>query len=683
MNSIFNVHRAFLVVVALATLSSASCGDRSKQKQEPGASRPSTPGATQTLKALRAPHGRLVILGFDGVDPRWLERWMKEGKLPVLAKLTSAHDGRAYRHLRSTNPPQSPVAWTSFATGTDPGEHGIYDFIGRSFNPGGGLPVLPKVATTSFEVQASGPPVATNLRSGQAFWQLLGNAGVRVVALHVPYSFPPDPMREGRMLSGLGVPDLRETNSTFTYIGTDVTAQQAKRPPGGGVLVPLALEGDRGRFELEGPSVPGESGKRMRLPVEIVRAKPEGGASVSVGGKTIALELGRFSDWVELEFAHGEQRVAGIARLLLLEAGTHTRLFVTPISMHPRAPYSPVSYPKAFSAQIGDDLGRLYKTIGWDHDTSALNAEVIDDAAFLADMESIERDRKQMLLDRLEKDDWDLLLWVSTATDRVAHMFYRLTDPEHPRYDAALAAKYGDAIQKEYERMDATVAAVLERLGSDDTLLILSDHGFHGYRRGLHVNQWLRRQGLLALEGGASSAAREFFMDVDWSKTKAYALGTGQIYLNRKGREPKGIVTDAEAPALLRQIRDGLLALEDQQRGGARVVSEVYLGDQVYEGGRAADRPDAQVAFAENYRTSWETILGGVPAELFADNTKKWSGDHAASDVKDTHGILISNQPIERAEPAIIDFAPTAAAFFEQSVPSHYAGKPLLALPPR
>jgi hypothetical protein len=107
-------------------------------------------------------------------------------------------------------------------------------------------------------------------------------------------------------------------------------------------------------------------------------------------------------------------------------------------------------------------------------------------------------------------------------------MFYRLIDPAHPRYDAALAKRYGDAIEKEYERMDATVAAVLEHIRPDDTLLILSDNGFHGYRRGLHVNQWLRRQGLLALKAGAESSSRDFFLDVDWPKTKAYALGTGQ-----------------------------------------------------------------------------------------------------------------------------------------------------------
>ncbi len=672
---------ACLAAVTSAILLTSGCTgcNRQKRDREAGSSLPAPPGAAQTHKALRGPHGRLIMLGFDGVDTRWRDRYIAEGKLPALAKLTTAHEGRAYRPLRSTNPPQSPVAWTSFATGTEPGEHGIFDFIGRSFNPDGPLPIVPKIATTSFEVQPSGPPVARNLRTGPAFWQLLGNAGVRVVALHVPYSFPPDPMREGRMVSGLGVPDLRETNSTFTYAATDVTAEQAKRPPGGGVLVPLAMKDDRGTFDLEGPSVPGKPGERMRVAVEVARAG--GNLAVTIAGKTVALEPGRFSDWVEIAFTHGAQSVSGIVKLVALEAGKDVRLFITPISMHPRAPYSPFSYPKAFSAQIADELSSLYKTEGWDHDTSALNAEVVDEGVFLTDLESIERQRKEMLFQRLGKDDWDLLIWVSTATDRVAHMFYRLTDPQHPRYDAALAQKYGDAIEREYKRMDATVAAVLEKMRSDDTLLILSDHGFHGYRRGLHINQWLRREGLLTLKNGASGSELEFLLDVDWSETKAYALGTGQIYVNRRGREPQGIVNESDAPAVQQKVRDGLLALRDGERGDAKVVDEVYLGEQAFPGARAADRPDLQIGFAEHYRTSWESILGGVPAELFADNTKKWSGDHAASDVKDTPGILISNRPIDRATPAIVDFAPTALSFFGQALPNQYTGKSLLKAP--
>lgn len=669
--SFMNACSSFLLLCAL--VGAEGCGDSSRSS--PGPAKPA-PAAGPSNR----PKGRLVVLGFDGVDPRWLERWAAEGKLPNLKRLMEANGRAGYRHLASTNPPQSPVAWTTFATGTPPGDHGVYDFIARKLRrEPGGLPVMPQIATTSFEPQRAGPPLARNLRTGEPFWQTLGNAGVRVVALNVPYSFPPDPMRDGRMLSGLGTPDLRETNSTFTYAGSEVTPEDAARPPGGGVLVPLRLEGGVGRFDLAGPSSQAEEGGRAKIAVEARINATRDGLDLTFGEARVSAKVGEMSGFVEVTFSDAGRSIKGVLKVLALEAAPRMRLFITPISIHPRDPYSPIAYPSRFSGELAEDLGGVYKTVGWDHDTSALSAEVIDDGAFLAEMNAIELQRKQMLLARLGRDDWQMLIWVSTATDRVAHMFYRLIDPEHPRYDAALAARHGDAILREYERMDATLGEVLAKLRADDTLLVISDHGFHNYRRGLHVNQWLRSEGLLALRDDATSTTRELLLDIDWSRTKAYALGTGQIYINQRGREREGIVAPEDAPALLRQIRDGLVALRDTAKNDAVVVRQVYLGSEVFRGGRAADAPDAQIAFAENYRTSWETILGGVPADLFADNDKKWSGDHAASDVAETPGILVSNRAITRAEVGIVDLAPTSLSFFGQTLPPRYTGSSFLA----
>lgn len=648
----------------------AGCGSCGQGRAPVADAAPATPAAHT---------GRLVILGFDGVDPRWLRRWADEGKLPHLAPMLTEAGGTHFRPLRSTNPPQSPVAWASFSTGMNPGDHGIFDFIGRRLiSAPQGPPVLPFPATTSFEPQPSGPPVATNLRTGVPFWKTLSDDGVHVEVINVPYSFPPDPMRNGVMLSGLGVPDVRETNSTFVYVGTDITPEHAAHPPGGGVLLPLRMEAGRGQFQLEGPTRPGHAPDRLSVSVDVRVGQPEGGLTLKIGQDEHPLTPGQMSDFVDLVFREGTTEIHGIAQFLCLEAGAQVRVFVTPISFDPRRPYSPISYPNDYAAHVAQELGHMYKTVGWDHDTSALNGEVIDEGEFLREMNAVETDRRAMLDAALGQDDWRMLAWVSTSTDRVSHMFYRLIDPEHPRYDAALAAQYGDAILHEYQRMDATVAHVLDQLRPDDTLLIVSDHGFHDYRWGVHVNQWLRQRGLLTLRGGAESSPREFLLDVDWSQTKAYALGTGQIYINQRGRERDGIVSAEDAPTLLQQIRTGLEALTDESHGGRSIVHHVYVGSEVFQGGRSGDAPDLQVAFEEYYRTSWETILGGVPAGLVADNPRKWSGDHAASDVRDTPGILLSNRALV-AEPGIVDLAPTAMRFFGEPVPANYVGQSVLA----
>ncbi len=411
----------------------------------------------------------------------------------------------------------------------------------------------------------------------------------------------------------------------------------------------------------------------MKLPVE-VRASSEQAMTVTIDGHELQMRVREFSPWIRVTFNHDGTNVTGILQMVALEAQPRMRLFVTPISFDPRHQYSPIAYPQHFAVDLSDDLQSDFKTVGWDHDTSALNAEVIDEELFLRDMNTIETQRTQMLVSRFQANDWDLLLWVSTATDRASHMFYRLTDPQHPRYDAALASRFGNAIEEQYRRMDATVGRVVAMMRPDDTLVILSDHGFHNYRRGLHINQWLRQQGLLFLRNDAEASDREFLLDVDWTRTKAYAMGTGQIYLNVRGRERDGIVNESDVAALSRQIRDGLRALRDTERGNATVVHEVYIGADVFRGGRSSDAPDLQVAFAENYRTSWESILGGIPAGLFLDNDKKWSGDHAASDVSETPGIIISNRALRSEHPEIIDFAPTMAHFFDQPIPASYEG---------
>src|SRR5438128_7969040 len=71
---------------------------------------------------------KIIVLGFDGVDARYTERWMNEGKLPNLAKLRAAG---TFRPLRPTIPAQTPVSWSTFSTGIDPGRTGIFDFLRR------------------------------------------------------------------------------------------------------------------------------------------------------------------------------------------------------------------------------------------------------------------------------------------------------------------------------------------------------------------------------------------------------------------------------------------------------------------------------------------------------------------------------------------------------------------------
>ncbi len=366
-----------------------------------------------------------------------------------------------------------------------------------------------------------------------------------------------------------------------------------------------------------------------------------------------------------------------ISRFYVIQSSPEVRLYMSPLCFDPRDPYIPISTPRDFSRQLAKTHG-LFKTVGWVHDTSALNSERIDEGVFLEEMLAIMDWREKMTLAQLKRGQDHLFISVFTATDRAAHMFYRLLDSQHPRFDAQLADQYGDALLGVYQKMDQVVGQVMATLRDDDILIVLSDHGFHSFRRGLNVNSWLIQNRFMTLYGGKSHSDKEFLEEVDWSRTRAYSLGTGQVYINLKGREGQGIVSlQGEYDDVVQRITRGLEQVRDPATG-EHMILKAYEGRSIYHGKHLEEAPDIRLGFKDGYRTSWETTLGGAPKELVVDNTRKWSGDHAASDTQDTPGILICNRRVAKNQPSIIDMAPTVLAHFGIPQPQEMTGETIL-----
>ncbi|HMI31562.1 MAG TPA: alkaline phosphatase family protein, partial [Candidatus Limnocylindrales bacterium] len=168
------------------------------------------------------PHERFIIVGFDGMDPAMAERLIAQGKLPNLAWM-KRHG--AMRALRTTNPAQSPVAWSAFSTGSNPGKTRIYDFLKR--NPATYYPDFSTVTVRRGQFALgfipTRAPAVINNRKGTTFWQIASSRGVRTAVLEAPINFPPEKLQTGVLLSGLGVPDIRGTMGTFSYFATDAT----------------------------------------------------------------------------------------------------------------------------------------------------------------------------------------------------------------------------------------------------------------------------------------------------------------------------------------------------------------------------------------------------------------------------------------------------------------------------
>ena len=604
-----------------------------------------------------------MILGFDGMDPRLVQRWMDQGRLPNMQKLAKL--GSGVQPLGTTHSPESPTAWASFATGVNAGKHNIYDFLIRDTNtylPDLGMVTRqpPRFLLNFIPVSK---PVITSIRGGTSFWVTAGRAGVRSSMLTVPVTYPPEDVPNGEMLSGLPLPDIRGTMGTFYYFGTDLSRYEEGNTEFGGILKRLVFDGDVAQTELVGPPNPivrqqlraarsatpiDESGKMriaelearedIRIPVTIHWNKAGKAATVDIGGTTLRLGEHEWSKWINLDFSINMLlRVHGMAQLYLINAGQELQLYISPVNWRPDSPPAPMSSPPAFAGDIYERLGP-YRTLGWAEATWPLNEDRIDEKVFMDDLDRAFDDRAQVILQRLEAKQWDLLVGVIEATDRVQHMMWRLIDPQHPMYDKALAAKFGDSIERVYRKCDQFVGEVMARVGPDTPILIVSDHGFHSFRQSVNLNTWLVQNGFMALQGQAPGEKKlqdlfgggTFWENVDWSRTKAYAMGLGQIYVNLKGREGHGIVEPGQQSS---EVQDALVAqlmtMADPNTGD-KMVEAVYKSADVYSGEYVKNAAELQVGLADGYRVSWQSTLGGSPPGLVYPNMKKWSGDHGS-----------------------------------------------------
>ncbi|MBI3661458.1 MAG: alkaline phosphatase family protein [Acidobacteria bacterium] len=623
---------------------------------------------------------RVVIVGFDGMDPELAARWMDEGKLPNLAALRAAG---TFHKLATTNPPISPVAWSTFLTGVNPGKHNIYDFLARDANTY--LPYL-----SSAQVRDSrrslrlgkytlplGAPQMKALRKGKPFWHYLGEAGVFSSVIRVPITFPPEKFA-GVLLSGMCVPDLRGSQGTFCFF-TD--AANSAAPEEGGLRIPLQRNGGGFRSHIPGPDNPlrRDAKRELRAPFTLRPDAASKTALLQLNGRRVTLKQGKYSEWLEVEFRAGWGITArGICRFLLKEISPRVELYATPVNIDPRKPALPISHPLAYSIYLGKLLGP-FATLGLAEDTWALNEHVLDDASFLDQCYLIHAERERQFFDALEKTRQGVCVCVFDVTDRVQHMFWRHTVPGHPAAGgypacAALDTPPGLVIEELYRRMDDLIGRIREKLDRDTLFLVVSDHGFKSFERGFNLNAWLHQNGYLALKEDKHESG-EWLAGVDWSRTRAYGMGLNGLYINQQGRERSGIVAPGrETDALKKELIEKLRELADPQSGRV-AINDVADRDIAYGGPYTENSPDLILGYAPGFRASWETVKGEVKGAAFEDNRKAWSGDHCM-DPQVVPGVLFSNWKIQGERHSIADVAPTILELFGLKLPPHFDGKP-------
>ncbi len=595
---------------------------------------------------------KVIVVGLDGVDPKLVQPMLDRGELPHLARLRSQG---GFSRVQTTCPAQTPVAWSSFSTGTNPGGHGIFDFIRRDPET-----YFPDFSLNRYEQKnAFLPPKAVNLRRGTPFWDLLSQAGIPSTIIRCPCTFPPDTLR-GRMLSGMGVPDLRGGLGTSTFY----TADGGVQPGESEQVIQVRPTGETIKTHLIGPRHPKT---RADIQHEItIRLQPSA-QRVSIlteaHPKELELKVGEWSRWVRVKFKTGTlQAVSGMVRFYLVRLEPHFELYASPVNFDPEAMLVyPISSPPEYAKDLAKAAGTFYTT-GMVEDHGGLNNGRFGEEAFLDQCSQVMEERERMLQHELARQNEGFIFCLFDTPDRLQHMFWRFREPEHPANREGAPAGLRGAIEEHYRSCDAVVGRALEYADDRTLFIALSDHGFSSFQRGFHINTWLHDHGLLALKQGCKPGedAGEFFHTVDWGRTKAYALGIGSVYLNLRGREAQGSVDPPDAPALAQDVARALTGLRDPDRG-VIAIRGVATRREVYNGTYADESPDLVVLFAEGYRASWTTALGGVPQGRFEDNTRKWGGDHII-DPSLVPGVLFINRRFDGGQPSLVDLAPTILA---------------------
>ena len=580
------------------------------------------------LSGSQANGRRVIVLGVDGMDPQFVQQhW---SALPNLDRLRRQGD---FKPLGTTTPPQSPVAWSTFITGMDPDGHGIYDFVHRDR-----ATYLPFSSMSRAEepkhTLSLGPylfPLSKgrviSLRRGQAFWQILAQHNIPVAMIRMPTNYPP--IEAGKAIAGMGATDLRGTFGTFTFYTDD--PEELSRGVNGGRIVKVPLFQNRAVLQVEGPANSLRKDHRdssVALTVDVDPQEPA--ARLAVGDALAIVRQGEWSGWLRAEFRliPGLASATGMFRVFAKQLHPRFELYVSPVNIDPEEPDLPISAPSGYSREVARATSPFY-TQGIAEDTAALRQGVFSLPEYLAQSRLVFDDERKLLRYALAQFREGLLFVYFSSIDQNSHMLWGRHEPE---------------LLETYRAVDTAIGEAIDKSRGAD-VVVMSDHGFTSFDRAVNLNTWLWKNGYMALAGGPGDDDMPFAR-VDWSRTKAYALGLNGLYLNLAGREKQGIVAaGAGSQEILKKLRDELLAFRD---GTHPVIESVYAPP------RSDVAPDLIVGYARGYRASWQTALGSAPEALVEDNKDAWMGDHCIN-AADVPGVLFSNRKLTAGDPQLKD----------------------------
>ena len=572
---------------------------------------------------------KTIIIGFDAFDPVIFEKLHSEGKTPNLSNILGKG---GYSRFIVPDPPQSEVSWTSIASGTNPGGHGIFDFVLRNPNNYGSqvslLPTKSNILGRQFIPPHSAPTIFDEAVSD----------GFPGISLWWPATFPARLQSPVWSIPGLGTPDIfGRLGVGIFYTTGDAPIENSKTRIGS-----LKKIGD-GEFqgELEGPvKTTLTGGKQTNTNFKLSINDGETGDLV-IGRKNYSLTFGEWSSFIELTFKVGfGLSIKAVTRALLTKTQQGASIYFLPLQIHPlRSPW-PYGTPKRLLNDLWKEIGP-YLTLGWPQDTTGLEEGYINDVQFLNLCGQICDYRERAFSRMIESFDEGIIACVFDSLDRVQHMFLR----DRP-----------DIIESWYLKLDALFGRLYKKILENPKtkyarILVVSDHGFGEFNYKVNLNRWLQNYGYLVTNKPGETGSLNL---ADWDKSQLYAVGLNSMYLNMTGREVQGIVSPEKKPELIHELSKRILDWKGPD--GRKVVKKVMTSDDIFQGPYTLFGPDLIIGYSPGYRASAQTGLGEWNEEEIEPNTDHWGADHCfAADT--VPGVIFSNQGLhDLSSPSYEDF---------------------------
>jgi predicted AlkP superfamily phosphohydrolase/phosphomutase len=556
-----------------------------------------------------------ILIGFDAFDPDIFEALHNQGKMPNLSEYL---DAGGYARFDISNPAQSEVSWTSIATGLNPGGHGLFDFVHR--NPANYSLHVSMLPTKKglIGIQFTRPYTAKTI------FEYATEQGYPATALWWPATFPARLDSPVRTIPGLGTPDILGRLGAGTFFSPIAELSRNEFKTNIESLKPLSDQEYEGA--LKGPMQKKGAATEHVLQVFKFSLLDDNEASFRIGKNEIHLRKGEWSPIFEISFKIKLGiSVRAISRVMFTDYQGEPGLYFLPLQIHPLHSPWPYAHPRGFVKSNWQSFGP-FLTLGWPQDTTGLEEGFINDDQFLELCTSILTTRETIFMNQLAGFKEGILANVFDSLDRVQHMFLR----DRP-----------DVIEKWYLHFDALFGRILDQIKDrslkDMRVLVVSDHGFSNLDFKVHLNRWLiENEYLTPQEDGARGSLKE----VNWSQSRAYAVGLTSIYINLEEREGQGIVPVSEKDVVRSALKEDLLRWIGPD--GRNVCTDVWFGDDVFKGPFTPYGPDLVVGYNTGYRASPETGLGEWELDAIIRNQDHWGADHC-QDPSLVQGVLFTN----------------------------------------